>query len=208
MSKVQIFGATFSSYVWSARMALHEKGVSYDLVPNMPNTPDQLAVHPFGRVPALRHGDFLVYESPAILEYINEAFGSSDKLMPADSQERARMRQWMSVLPSYLYPPIVGRVVIQRVFVQANGGAVDENDIAAAVAQGHERLGIINAALGEKQWLAGGDLSLADLLYAPVIFYASAVPDGEKLLAGHDHLKEWLDRMKSRPSFQETMPKM
>lgn len=208
MANVQLFAPAFSSYAWSARIAMNEAGVDYDLVPHMPNSADQLKVHPYGKVPALQHGDFLVYESNAILEYIAEAFEGGAALVPKDVQERARMRQWMSVLSSYIYPPVISRVVIQRVFVQANGGQVDEGDIAAACKLGNERLTVIDAALGERQWLAGGDLSLADILLAPVVFYASAVPDGEKILAGLDSLKGWLGRMQSRPSFKSTMPRM
>lgn len=208
MANVQLYAPAFSSYAWSARIALNEAGVDYDLVPNMPNSTDQLALHPFGKVPAMRHGDFLVYESPAILEYIAEAFEGGAALVPKDPQERARMRQWLSVLSSYIYGPVVGRVVVQRVFIQANGGQVDEADIAAACKLGNERLAIVDAAIGERQWLAGGDLSLADILFAPVVFYASAVPDGAKILDGLDNLKGWLDRMKSRRSFQTTMPKL
>lgn len=208
MAHVQLFAPAASSYAWSARIALNEAGVDYDLVARMPNSPEQREVHPFGKVPALRHGEFLVYESPAILEYIAEAFEGGAALVPKDVQERARMRQWMSVLSSYIYTPVVSRVVVQRVFVQANGGPVDEADISAACKLGNERLAVLDAALSERQWLAGGDLSLADILLAPVVFYASVMPDGEKILAGLDSLKGWLGRMQSRPSFKSTMPKM
>ncbi|MCB9528356.1 MAG: glutathione S-transferase family protein [Myxococcales bacterium] len=208
MAHVQLFAPAASSYAWSTRIALNEAGVDYDLVPRMPNSAEQRAVHPFGKVPALRHGDFVLYETAAILEYIAEAFEGGAALVPKDVQERARMRQWMGVLSSYVYPAVVSRVVVQRVFVQANGGTVDEDDIALACKQGNERLAVLDAALGERQWLAGGELSLADILLAPVVFYASVVPDGAKILDGLDNLKGWLGRMQSRPSFSSTMPRM
>ncbi|MEZ4431605.1 MAG: glutathione S-transferase family protein [bacterium] len=208
MAHVQLFAPAASSYAWSTRIALNEAGVDYDLVPRMPNSAEQRAVHPFGKVPALRHGDFVLYETAAILEYIAEAFEGGAALVPKDVQERARMRQWMGVLSSYVYPAVVSRVVVQRVFVQANGGTVDEDDIALACKQGNERLAVLDAALGERQWLAGGELSLADVLLAPVVFYASVVPDGAKILDGLDNLKGWLGRMQSRPSFSSTMPRM
>lgn len=208
MAHVQLFAPAASSYAWSTRIALNEAGVDYDLVPRMPNSAEQRAVHPFGKVPALRHGDFVLYETAAILEYIAEAFEGGAALVPKDVQERARMRQWMGVLSSYVYPAVVSRVVVQRVFVQANGGTVDEDDIALACKQGNERLAVLDAALGERQWLAGGELSLADILLAPVVFYASVVPDGAKILDGLDNLKGWLGRMQSRPSFSSTMPRL
>lgn len=207
MSDVEIYGPAFSSYVWSTRMALYEKDVDAKLTGHMPNSPDQAKVHPFGKVPAFRHGDFMLYETAAILEYIDEVF-EGHSLVPTDPQERARMRQWMGVLSSYLYTPIVSGVVIQRVFVQANGGEVDEDAIAQAAKTGNERLAVVDAALEGRQWLAGGELSAADLMMAPVVAYASMMGEAKVIFERRDNVREWLGRMQSRPSFKQTAPQM
>jgi glutathione S-transferase len=66
ISELQIIGAPQSNYVWVVRIACHEKGVPYTLVPVMPHTPDVDAIHPLGKIPALRHGNVRIAESRAI----------------------------------------------------------------------------------------------------------------------------------------------
>jgi glutathione S-transferase len=92
MSDVTLFGFPRSVYVQMAGIVLTHKEVPYtfhDLETEM-NTESHIALHPFERVPILRHGDFTVYETNAIVGYIDDAF-DGNKLTPADPQKRARM---------------------------------------------------------------------------------------------------------------------
>ena len=73
-----------------------------DLEPDMGST-KHLALHPFDRVPILRHGDFMLYETSAIVTYIEELF-PTPALRPDTPQGRARMNQWISAVNSYYYP--------------------------------------------------------------------------------------------------------
>ena len=61
MTKVKLYGIPISSYTWSARLALVEKVIEYDMVEQQPHSPEQLALHPFGKVPALRNGDRTIF---------------------------------------------------------------------------------------------------------------------------------------------------
>jgi hypothetical protein len=72
-----------------------------DLEPDM-GSPKHLALHPFDRVPTLRHGDFMLYETSAIVAYIEELF-PTPALQPDTPQGRARMNQWISAVNSYYY---------------------------------------------------------------------------------------------------------
>jgi glutathione S-transferase len=92
MSEVTLYGFPRSVYVQMAGIVLihHEVACAfYDLEREM-NTPAHLALHPFERVPILRHGDFTLYETGAIVGYVDEVFGSC-RLTPGDPQLRARM---------------------------------------------------------------------------------------------------------------------
>jgi glutathione S-transferase len=71
MAKIQIIGVPQSNYVWVVRMACEEKGVPYDLVPARPHSPEVDAIHPLGKIPAMRHGDIALCESKAIASYID-----------------------------------------------------------------------------------------------------------------------------------------
>lgn len=68
MPDVQIIGLPQSNFVWAVRIALAEKGVAHDSVPAPPHSREVAAVHPFGKVPVLRHGDITFGESRAIVD--------------------------------------------------------------------------------------------------------------------------------------------
>jgi len=89
MPELQIIGAPQSNYVWVTRIACHEKGVPYTLVPVMPHTPEVDAIHPLGKIPALRHGDLMLAESRAICFYIDHAF-NGPPLVSRDAAEGAK----------------------------------------------------------------------------------------------------------------------
>src|SRR5918994_5343444 len=74
MADVTLYGIPISTYVRSVRMALAEKGVSYDLVEGWADHPEIAKRQPFGKIPAFRHGDFELYEAFAIARYVDEAF--------------------------------------------------------------------------------------------------------------------------------------
>ena len=102
MSEVTLFGFPRSVYVQMAGIVLTHKQVQYafhDLETEM-NTPSHIALHPFERVPILRHGDFTVYETNAIVSYVDDVFDGPN-LTPSDPQMRAHMNQWISAVNAY-----------------------------------------------------------------------------------------------------------
>jgi glutathione S-transferase len=97
-----VYGFPRSTFVNIVRLVLTHKEVPYtfhDLEPEM-GKPGHLALHPFNRVPILRHGDFTAYETSAIVAYIDETFPRLP-LQPRDIRGRARMDQWISMVNSY-----------------------------------------------------------------------------------------------------------
>ena len=95
MAELEIIGVPFSNYVRSLRMLCEEKGVAYKLTPSRPHTPEVLAIHPAGQVPAMRHGDVVLFESKAIATYIDRAF-PGPKFIPEDLVPLALVEQWVS----------------------------------------------------------------------------------------------------------------
>ena len=114
MPELQIIGAPQSNYVWVARIACHEKGVPYTLVPVMPHTPEVDAVHPLGKIPALRHGDVTLAESRAICFYIDHAF-DGPPLVSRDPAEGARTEQWISIVNTH-FDVLVARPYVGAYF--------------------------------------------------------------------------------------------
>ena len=83
MADLEIIGVPQSNYVWAVRMACEEKGVPYVHTPVRPHTPDVDALHPFGKIPVMRHGDVTLCESKAIVTYIDRVF-DGPKVIPEE----------------------------------------------------------------------------------------------------------------------------
>ena len=88
MADLIVHGVLGSPYVRAVRLALEEKRLPYrvaQLAPGTSRSPEHLARHPFGRMPVLEDGDFTLYETQAILRYL-ERRAPSPALVPADPQ--------------------------------------------------------------------------------------------------------------------------
>jgi glutathione S-transferase len=131
MSDPIVYGFPRSTFVNIVRMVLSYKEVPYrfhDLEPEM-GKPSHLALHPFNRVPILRHGDFTLYETSAIVAYLDETFPQLP-LQPRDIRGRARMDQWISMVNSYFYPYMIYHVSHERNVFPELGIPSDEKVVA------------------------------------------------------------------------------
>jgi glutathione S-transferase len=207
-STVTLFGVPGSSYCWTVRLGLAEKGVKYRLEPNAPHTPEQLAVHPFGRVPALRDGETEIYEARAILGYIDEAFEGPSLISTAGMTARARSEQWISVINCYAYDAMARRYVRQYLAAKSRGGAPDRAIIDPALKEIDMHLGLFDQAYGGNDYLTGSSLAMADLFLAPLIFYLGQFPESKELLRKYPRVLNGQAAMHARASFAATMPKI
>ena len=212
MAKPIVYGPGYSTFARTVRLALEEKGVDYDLVEvdllgGAGKTPENLARHPFGKVPAFEHDGFELYETDAIIRYIDAAFPGPD-LEPADAKSRARMAQALGVIGGYAYPCMIGQIFIQRAVMPMLGNAADEGAITAAIPQAETCIKALEKLIDGNAYLAGDRLSLADLLLIPVYDYVAQIPEGENLLADAPNLRRWWDRVRTRESVARTKPKL
>lgn len=204
MADVTLYGFPVSTYVIIARLVLTQKNVAYefhDLEAEM-GKPLHLALHPFNRVPILKHGDFHLYETSAIATYVDEAFGG-EPLQPIEMHARARMHQWISSLNSYYYPYIVYHLNHERLVFPALGIASDENVVAAALPKIAFGLEVMERELQRGQgFLVGAKPTLADFFMLPSLTGLSLTAEGQKLLAGKSHVGDWRMRMDDLRSVQ------
>jgi glutathione S-transferase len=201
-----LFGAAYSVYVRSARLALEEKGVPYRLeevdifAPGGP-PPSYREHQPFGRIPAFEHDGFRLYETGAITRYVDEAF-AGPPLQPADPKRRARMNQAISILDNYAYRTLVWDIFVERVRAPKQGRDADEQKIAAALPKAETCLAALETILGGGAYLAGGAPTLADLHAAPMFAYFRRAAEGAALLDRHGALASWWRRMVQRRSVE------
>jgi glutathione S-transferase len=201
MSDITVYGFPRSTYVKIVRLVLEEKGVAYDFHDTETEMylPVHRARHPFGRVPVLRHGDFVVYETAAIAAYLDEMF--TPRLTPADPRGRARVNQWISALNAYFYPWMIFHVAHERLVFPELGIASDDRIVARAMPHVREALGVMNDALGTRDsFLVGDTLTLADLFLYPSLFSLALTPEGKALLPDYPAVLAWRARMDTVPS--------
>jgi glutathione S-transferase len=206
MSDVTVHGIPGSPYMRAVLMGLEEKSVPYRLNrmgPAESKQPAHLARHPFGRVPAFEHGDFSLYETQAILRYIDTVFPGI-ALRPADPRAAARMDQMIGIVDWYFFRDVSATIGFNRVVAPAFGMPVDEGAVSAAIPKAKICFAEIARLLGDKPYLACDTMTIADLMLVPHMEFISIAPEGDSLFAPYPGLTGWLARMRERPSMRAT----
>ena len=201
-----LHGFRYSVYVRIARIALAEKGLTYEHVEIDPFATDvpieYLTLHPFKRVPVLVDGDFALYETEAITRYIDEAF-PGPALQPSEPRQRARMAQIISIIDSYGYVPMVRQVAAERVFAPLRGRQPNEALIRTGLEVSRRVLDALETIIPGDGPLTGGKVwSLADFHLAPMMTYFTAAPEGEEALTHYAKLSAWWQVVRERNSVQ------
>lgn len=182
-------------YVQRIAIALAEKDVAHDRVTvDLAAKPDWfLALSPLGRTPVLKLGSAALFESAAILEYLEET--QPNPLHPTDPVERARHRAWIGFASECLND-IAGFYT-----------ALDAGMLEAKAAALHARFRVIQGQLGRGPWFADDHFSLVDAVYAPVFRYFDTfdrIADFG-IFDGLPGLAEWRHALAGRPSVQSAV---
>jgi glutathione S-transferase len=206
MEPLRIYGFTVSNFVWTTRLAAHEKGAPTEFIPADLQHERVVTDHPFGRVPVATHGDLHLCESRALCEYIDRAF-DGPRLMPEAPAARAVAEQWVSLAITDLDPVAIRQYLFAYIFPKGEGGVPDRAFIDECLPKVHRRADVWNRALASTGgFVAGPEWTLADA-YATTIFASvRQMPEGASFFEGRPHLAAWFSRVKERPSFAATAP--
>lgn len=208
MSDINVYGIPGSPFLRSVEITLHEKGLDYELhriAPGEHKQPDYLARHPFGRVPAFEHDGFAIYETQAILRYIDDVF-PTPPLTPGNAPERARMNQVIGIIECYYFPKAAAPIAFNRIIgPRLLGVAGDDAAVAEAMPMARTCFAELDRFLGEKSYFTGSSISLADIMLAAQLDLFGECAEGRELI-GETRLEAWLKRMVARPSFIATDP--
>jgi glutathione S-transferase len=210
MAALEIIGFDFSNWVRAARIACEEKGVSHTLTPPGTSgladlkTEAHLTIHPFGRMPALRHGDVTLFETLAIGLYVDRMF-DGPALWPTDKLEAARSAQWFSACLDYVSRSIMGRFVVPYAFPK-EPGKPDRAAIEAALPDVRGHLAILNTALAAGPYLHGETPYLDDFVLMTMLDMMVRFPEGPALLGGAPNVARHHATFQHRPSYAATLP--
>jgi glutathione S-transferase len=202
-----IHGIPGSPYVRKPLLVCEEKGAPYRLAAmafgaGAHKTPEYLAKNPFGRIPTIEHGDFVLYECQAIARYIDQVF-DGPSLTPPDPRAQARMNQVMNIVDWYVMPSISAGIGFNRVVKPRFGMEPDEQKVTESLPLARTCVAALEEILAAKPYFAGDAVSLADLFAYGHFEFLGQTPEGADMLAGSP-LLGWMERMAARPSVQAT----
>src|SRR4051812_23182239 len=185
---IVVHGIPGSPYVRKPLLVCEEKGAPYRLAAmafgsGAQKSPEYLAMNPFGRLPAIEHGDFKLYEAQAIARYIDRVF-DGPALTPADPRLAARMDQVMNIVDWYVMPSISGGIAFNRVVKPRFGMPVDEEAVANAIPLARTCVQALEEILGGQTYFAGEAVTLADLFAIGHFDLLGETPEGADMLAG------------------------
>lgn len=216
-------------------LALVEKGVPFEshyinMLEFDQHKPEYLAINPQGTIPAMTHGDKVLTESTAIMEYVNEAF-DGPRLMPEDAQDRWRIRWWMKFMDQWLGPSfsmigwsvfvgpmvrdkpkeeleaLIERIPLperRRAWRKAMFGLFSEEELAESRRRVAQGVAMIEEELGKREYMASDSYSLADIN----IFNSTyGLPISNPELASKEktpNIWRWLKTVYQRPAVQKT----
>src|SRR4030095_16032320 len=152
MPTLEIIGAPQSNYVWVVRMVCEEKGVPYEHNPVRPHTADVDAIHPFGKIPVMRHGDVTLCESKAIATYIDRVF-DGPKVIPEDAKLAAQVEQWVSLGNVEFDKLMIRQYVVGYPF--SSDGKPDMAAIGAAAEKMKPQVDVLDRAVAGTGHLVG-----------------------------------------------------
>ncbi|RLA03838.1 MAG: hypothetical protein DRQ60_00830 [Gammaproteobacteria bacterium] len=195
---LELYAFPLSGNSRKAALTLEEVGADYqyhqiDLMQGEQKLPEYLQINPNGKVPALRDGEMLLWESSAIMLYLAEKFPAAG-LIPVDLDKRSQLYQWLVWQPGTFNPP-VSALNGQLVFTpaeQQNPQVIQE--LRETIMQNTQ---IIGTRLGDQPFLLG-DFSLADIVMLPHL--SAATDRGVELTT---RMSEYLQRLQNRPSWQK-----
>jgi glutathione S-transferase len=201
---MKVYGHPLSSCTRKVLLTLAEKGqtaefVRVDLFIGEHKTAAHVGRHPFGVVPVLDDDGFMLFESRAIIRYLDARFGASS-LTPRAPKDIARMDQWLSVDQSYVAPH-TRALAVERIVKKHQGLEPDPAAERAAESALGLAFATIDRRLSAAPFLAGERFSLADISLMP--YFASLPMIGADRVAENlVHLGAWWARVSQRESWR------
>jgi glutathione S-transferase len=206
---MKLYGFPPSSNTWKVRAVAAHLGIPLefelvDLTKGGSRAPAYLALNPTGRTPTLVDGDFKLWESNAIMQYL--ASKSANSLWPNDARARADITRWQCWQLAHWGSEACQPLTFQR-FVKKllNLGPPDEAVVAKATEAFNKEAKVLDAHLVKQPYLVGKDVTLADFTVAAPLFSAK---QAEMPLGPYSHLRGWFDRVSALPCWGQTAPQM
>ena len=201
---------------WRVLLALEHKGLPYEsqqlhFDKQEQQSPQMLKLNPRGRVPVLKDGDYVVFESLAVLYYL-DLMHPQPPLFGSTPQEAGVIMRVICEFQAYAEPSLIQ--ITEAIFAEKVAENIDELTDAMHVVGREART--IEGRLSKEQWIVGADYSAADMVIFPWIQVLrralnrnSAAALGARFLPmerNYPALARWIHRIEALPGYQRTYP--
>jgi glutathione S-transferase len=206
---MKLYGFPPSPNTWKVRAAAAHLGIPLefefvDLTKGGSRTPQYLALNPTGRTPTLVDGDFRLWESTAIMQYI--AAQKPNSLWPNDARVRADIMRWQSWQLAHWSKegcePLLFQRLVKKIF---NMGPPDEAAVAKGLECFNRDAAVLDAHFAKQPYLVGKDITIADFSVAAPLFHAKAA---DMPLTPYARVQDWFGRVSALPCWQQTAPQL
>jgi glutathione S-transferase len=199
--EITIIGNPISPYVRKVLAILDMKGLSFRCIPLVPFTAgeDFSEISPLRRIPVLRHGDFILPDSSAIVQYLEELC-PEPPVFPGDARERARARWFEEYADDHFGRSVIFNLFFQRVVAPAVLKRAPDEAVIADVLENSlpQALDYLEQSILDSGYLCAR-LSLADISIAAMM--KNALWAGWTLDEGRwPRFADWLGRVENHPS--------
>jgi glutathione S-transferase len=205
MHKPEIIGSMRSTYTRAVCMVCEEKEIAYQLIETPLRAPEIRAIHPFGKMPVLRHGDVALFESKAIATYLDRSF-PAPWVFPSDPRRAALAEQWVSLVNTVMDRTLIRTYIFAYIAPGTADGQPDRAAIDAVMPAVREQIGVLDKAVAGSDCLVDDLFTFADINLLPILHRVGQFPEGAAALAAAPHLAAYYARHAARPSFVRTTP--
>src|SRR5271170_7785439 len=181
MLKPEVIGSTRSTYTRAVRMACEEKGIDYVLTEAELGAPEIFAIHPFGKMPVMRHGDVELFESKAIADYLDRCF-PGPSVFPSEPLYAALTEQWVSLVNTLIDRTLIRTYLLAYAAPKTADGKPDRQAIEGITPALREQIQVLNEAVAKTGYLVGDRFTFADINLLPILYYVRLVPEGAEAL--------------------------
>jgi len=213
---IELYWGSGSPFAWRVMLTLEVKGLGYEsklleFSKGENKSPEYLKLNPRGKVPTLKDGDFVVYESLAIMAYLDGKY-PTPPLFGNSPEQTGQIWRLISECESYLVS--TGDKVVRPIFFGKGLDKVDEIQHAAQTIR-HE-LKSLDERLTRENWLVGGQISAADIAVFPLVQLLQRAASKEAaqplnlgllpLTQNYPSIATWVQRIEALPNYQRTYP--
>ena len=164
--------------------------IEVDMANGAHKAPEFLKDSPFGTVPVIDDGGYLLSDSNAILTYLVQTYAKGSHWIPEDPKEAAEVQRWLTIAAHQIFHgPCSARLV--TVF----GVPLDHQ---GAIKTAHDLFKLVDAHLDGREWLATDTITIADVASYSYVAHA---PEGGVDLTPYPHIRAWLVRVEAQPGF-------